>query len=211
VSAATETFWDKRSEKYDDRIRQHDSLYEKTLDRARSLLTDSDVVLDFACATGEWSLDLAASVARVHGIDSSARMIELAQRKAEDRQVQNVVFDRMDALDPRLAPESFSAIVGFNIFHLLDDPPAVLARLHDLLKPEGLLISKTPCLGEWNLFLRSLIVLAQRVGFVPTVRSFKFPELQSLVSRRFEILEVETWDAKSRTQWVVARKKGRAP
>ena len=41
-----ETFWDKRSKKYDDNVKKHDSLYEKTIDSTKSLLTNSDVVLD---------------------------------------------------------------------------------------------------------------------------------------------------------------------
>ena len=63
------TFWDKRSKKYDDDIKKHDSLYEKTIDSTESLLTNSDVVLDFACGSGEMSLDIAPHVQRVHGID----------------------------------------------------------------------------------------------------------------------------------------------
>ena len=41
-----ETFWDKRSKHYDDDIKKHDSLYDKTIDSTKSLLTSSDVVLD---------------------------------------------------------------------------------------------------------------------------------------------------------------------
>ncbi len=55
-----DTFWDKRSKNYDKRYKKKNySLYKKTIDRARLLLTNSDVVLDFACGTGEISLDIA--------------------------------------------------------------------------------------------------------------------------------------------------------
>ena len=63
------TFWDKRSKRYDENIKKHDSIYEKTINKTKSLLTDSDTLLDFACASGVMSLDLAPNVQRVHGID----------------------------------------------------------------------------------------------------------------------------------------------
>ncbi len=201
------TFWDKRSKKYDDDIKRHDSLYEKTIDSTKSLLTNSDVLLDFACASGEMSLDLAPHVQRVHGIDLSVNMIELANQKARDRQVDNIVFDQIDAFDQRLEGDSFSAIIAFSIFHLVDDVPKVLARLNDLLAAGGLLISQTPCLGERSWFLRSLIGLLKKLGIAPPILSLTIAELESLVSSSdFEISETKIWDEKMAVQWIVARK-----
>jgi len=202
-----ETFWDRRSKRYDDKVKKHDSLYEKTIHRTKSLLSGSDEVLDFGCASGEMSIDLAPDVQHIHGIDLSGKMIELANQKACDRQVANIRFDRMDAFDQRLAGDSFSAIIAFNIFHLLDDAPRVLARLNDLLAPGGLLVSQTPCLGEWSLFFRSLISVAQKLRLAPTIRGLTIAELESLVSSsHFEVLETKIWDEKYAVQWIVARK-----
>ena len=206
MSRLKATFWDKRSKHYDDNIKKHDFLYEKTIDSTKSLLTDSDVVLDFACASGEMSLDIAPHVQRVHGIDLSVKMIELANQKVRDRQVDNINFDQIDAFDQRLVSNSFSAIIAFNIFHLLDDPPKVLARLNDLLAEGGLLISQTPCLGERSWFFRSLIGLVQKLGLAPTILSLTIVELEALVaSSNFEIFESKIWDEKTMVQWIVAR------
>ncbi len=201
------TFWDKRARQYDNSVKKHDAVYEKTIDRTESLLSNSDVLLDFACASGEMSLDIAPSVQQVHGIDLSEKMIELANQKARDRQIDNIKFDQIDAFDPRLACNSFSAIIAFSIFHLLDDAPTVLARLHDLIATGGLLISQTPCLGERSWFFRSLISLAQKSGLAPTIRSLTIAELESLVSGgNFEIFQTEMWDEQNAIQWIVARK-----
>ncbi len=201
------TFWDKRSKKYDDNIKQHDSIYEQTIDSTKSLLTDSDVVLDFACASGEMSLDIAPHVQRVHGIDLSINMIELANQKARNRQVDNINFNSIDVFDPELESKSFSAIIAFSIFHLLDDAPKVLARLNDLLATGGLLISQTPCLGERSWLFRSLISLLQKFGLAPLILSLTTAELESLVSSsKFEIAETKMWDEKNAIQWIVARK-----
>ena len=201
------TFWDKRSKKYDDDIKKHDSIYVKTIERTKSLLTDSDVGLDFACASGELSLDIAIHVQQVHGIDLSVKMIELANQKARDRQVDNIIFNQIDVFDQRLESHSFSAIIAFNIFHLLNDLPRVLARLNDLLPTGGLLISQTPCLGERSWIFKSLISLAQKVGIAPLILSLTIAELESLVSSsNFEIFETKIWDEKNAVQWIVARK-----
>ena len=208
---ATAMFWDIRAQKYDDDIKRHDFLYARTIESTKSLLSNSDVVLDFACGSGEIGLDIARHAKQLHGIDASAKMIELANQKIRDRRVRNADFSHTDVFDPGLSESSFSAITAFNIFHLLDDIPVVLARLHNLLAPGGLMVSQTPCLGERNLLVRALIGLAERLGFAPPIRSLTSVELESLVSScGFEILENEVWDEKDAVQRVVARKGGGA-
>ena len=163
------TFWDGRAAKYDEDIRTHDSLYIRTITGTTSLLTNSDTVLDLGCGSEEIGLDIARHVQRVHGIDVSTKMIELANQKAHDRSVSNVefskadVFDRMlgDAFDRMLAEGSFSAVTAFNVFHLVDDIHGVLARLCDVLEPGGLLVSQTPCLGERNWLVRGYCQVGQ--------------------------------------------------
>lgn len=200
-------FWDKISKSYDENIKKHDAAYVELIDRTTSLLTNSDVVLDFACASGEMSLDIAPHVQRVHGIDLSAKMIALANQKVNDRQVKNVKFHQTDVFDEILARNSYSAVVAFNIFHLVDDASEALTRLNDLLVAGGMLISQTPCLGERNWLTRFLIGLAQKLGLAPPIRGFTIPELEALVSgSKFEIIETQMWDEKNAVQWIVARK-----
>jgi len=202
------TFWNKRSKRYDKDTKKHHSLYEKINDSTMSLLTNSDVVLDFACATGEISLNIAPHVKQVLGIDISEKMIALANKKARDRQAGNVNFNQIDAFDQTLESNSFSAILAFHIFHLVDDAPKVLTRLNDLLAPGGLLISQTPCLGERGWFFRSMISLAQKLRLAPPIRSLRISELESLVSStNFEIIETtKILYKKYSIQWIVAKK-----
>ena len=203
-----DVFWDKRSKKYDEEIKQHDSIYKKTINRTNSLLKDSDVVLDFACASGEMSLDIAPHVLRLHGIDLSGKMIEIANQKALDRKVENIKFSRIDVQDQSLTHKSFSAIVAFNIFHLVDDVSIILNRFYELLEDGGLLVSQTPCLGERGWLVRSLIGLAQRVGMAPPILNLTTSDLESIISGcNFEIVENEMWDDESKIQWLSARKK----
>ena len=179
----------------------------KTIDATKSRLSTSDIVLDFACASGKISLDLAQYVEHLYGIDVSSNMIELANQKAVNRRVGNVKFDQIDVFDQRLMYQSYAVVLAFNIFHLVEDCPGILARLKDLLLPDGLLISQTPCLGEWRFPKRSLVNLAQTLGLAPRIQGLKFAELETLIAAEgFEIIENATWDQKNRIQRVVARK-----
>ncbi len=204
----SDTFWDKKSKNYDKNIKKYNFVYKKTIDSARSLLTNSDVVLDFACGTGAISLDIAPHVQKVLGIDLSEKMIALANKKVRERHIDNASFSQIDAFDQRLESNSFSAILAFHIFHLVDDAPKVLTRLNDLLAPGGLLISQTPCLSERGWLFRSMIGLAQKLGVAPPIRNFRIPELESLVSStNFEIIETKILWEKYSDEWIAARKK----
>jgi len=146
-------------------------------------------------------------VQRLQGVDSSAKMIELANQKLRDYPVHNIIFTQTDLFDQRLESHSFSAIIAFNIFHLLDDPSKVFAQLHDLLTEEGLLISQTPCLHHRSFFFRSMISLAQKIKLAPKITSFTVEEMESFVSHSdFEILETKMWEKKNAVQWIVAKK-----
>lgn len=205
---ASSQFWDGRAESYDDGIRKHDGIYEQTISYTKSFLNSSDSVLDFGCASGEMSLDIAPHVQDAHGIDTSGKMIDLAGQKASDRQIRNTKFSQFDVFEPSLKAQSFSAILAFNIFHLVNDAEATLARLHDLLTPNGLLISQTPCLAGRAWLFKTLIGFAQRVGYAPKIRSFTPTELEGLVSaHRFEIVDSQMWDEANQVQWIVGRKR----
>ena len=200
-------FWDKKAEQYDAAIRKHDPPFDKTIARSRALLGSSDVVLDLGCGSGEFCVELAPSVQKIHGIDTSAGMIELARQKARDRRLDNATFDQGDLNDCDHPAGAFSAVIAFSILHLVDDAGIVLTGLGKLMKSGGLLISETPCLFDKNWLIRRLLVLTQKMGLIPTVRYFSSPELESLVSANgFEILESEAWDPKSLSRWIVARK-----
>jgi len=200
-------FWDRAARNYDAGSQDHDANYERRLEKLKSLLKPTDNVLDFACATGEIGLGVTPFVARVHGIDVSEGMIALANKKVAERGINNASFGQTDVFDPDIKGQSFSVILAFNIFHLLEDAPSVLARLHDILAPGGLLISSTPCLGNGNIFFRAMIRFGASMKLMPMVHSFKASEIERLVSeQKFEILESKPWDEKNTVRWILARK-----
>lgn len=134
-------------------------------------------------------------------------MIDLAAEKARDRSAANVTFDTTDLFDLPLNTHHYTAILAFNVFHLVEDVSAVLGRINSLLPAGGLLFSQTPCLGERGFLFKLFVGFAQKVKIAPPIRSLTFAELKSLLSNSgFEILDSEIWDEKDAVRQVVARK-----
>ena len=205
--AQSEAFWDKRSKAYEDNVGKPNPAREQRVARTKALLGESHVVLDFGCATGEMSLAIAPDVYQIQGIDLSREMIMAARRKTAERGIDNVRFDQMAAFDHRLDHNSFTAVIAFNVFHLVEDPKKVLAWLNDLLAARGLLIAQVPCLGDWGWVMRSMLGLAQKIGWAPTIHNFTVPEMEALVTdANFAITESKNYDARQVVQWIVAHK-----
>ena len=209
ISTMSAKFWDKRTQKYDDDIAKHGGVYMRTVERTKSLLSISDVVLDLGCASGEFSLDIAPCVQSVRGIDTSTNMIAMATQKASDRSVDNVAFDPNDIFDRSLDAHSYTGVLAFNFLHLVEeDIHAVLNRVNQLLPTGGLLISQTPCLGERGLLFRVFVDFAQKVKIAPPILSLTVPELEAQIAGAdFDIVESNEWDPKNAIHWIVARKR----
>ena len=96
-------------------------------------------VLDVGCGTGSLSVVMAKLGHPVTGIDLSPAMIALAVEKAHAAG-QQIDFRVMDASAPRFPTRSFDGLVCRHLLWALPDPPQVLQRWAQLLKPEGRLI-----------------------------------------------------------------------
>ncbi len=92
-------------------------------------------VLDFGCGAGTQVFDLAdKGVRRVVGLDIQAPLIADGQREAERRGVTDrVAFTT--ATD-----ETFDVVVSLDAFEHFSDPAAMLALMHDRLKPGGIVL-----------------------------------------------------------------------
>jgi len=120
----------------------------KIVERTKKYLSASSVVLDYGCATGSIALEMAGIAKEVRGIDISSNMIEIARRKADERNLKNIGFTRATIFDESLRQESFDVILSLSVLHLVENPTQVMGRINQLLKPGGVFISATPCLGR---------------------------------------------------------------
>lgn len=200
-----EKFWDRTAGNYNQEEKRDAKTLHLLVQRSKSYLNPTDTVLDFGCATGLASVALSESVQAIHAIDFSSKMIEIAKATAQQS---NIDYIHATIFDERLQPGSYDAIVGFYILHLVDDPTAALTRIHSLLKPDGLFISATPCMGGKPL-LSGIFSLFSKIGIVPRIHPFKIADLERLLTiERFEITENQLLPGTSNQYFMVAKKAG---
>lgn len=205
-------FWDKAAEKYaKSSIGDIDS-YEYTLGRTKSYLKESDHMLEVGCGTGSTALLLSGSVAHITASDLSGNMIAIAGSKAREQGVSNVRFIASDMFGDSIGQDTYDVVLALNLLHLIEDTPAVMKRLSDLVNPGGYLISKTVCKpGKGTPFKLRLMLMAlpamQWFGKAPFVKFMEIRELESHVTRAgFKIVETGNHPAAPPSRYIVARK-----
>ncbi|QTH42753.1 class I SAM-dependent methyltransferase [Cohnella sp. LGH] len=202
----SERFWDKTASQYDQIEMKDGQTYLQIIQRTKAYLEISNVVLDYGCGTGSISNEISEDVKEIHAIDLSSNMIAIAEKKANERNVANIHYTHTTIFDERYKAGSLDVILAFHVLHLLEDEQIVLQRINELLKPGGLFISATPCVGE-KILLRNLLFLAGRVGLMPSIRSFNIRNLINTIENgNFSIVESECLKKSSREYFVVARK-----
>ena len=152
------------------------------------------------------SNEIAGDVKEIRAVDISSKMIEIAKLKAEKRNIENIEYAQTSLFDEGYPPGSFDVILAFYILHLVDDAPEVMQRIHALLKPGGLMISATPCMGEMS-FQRFLLALLSKFGLVPKIRPFKSDDLEGLITTgNLEIIDKECLQKSTAQYFFVAKK-----
>lgn len=203
----SEQFWDKQAERFAQEGDGDDATFNTAVALSQKYLNQSDIVLDFGCATGSLAFAIAGQVQTVEGVDISSKMIAFAQQKAAQRQLANVHFAQATILNMPYAAESFDVILAFNVLHLLEEAQSALRSMNQLLKPDGLFISTTPCLGEKGVLFTAVFSLMSKTGLAPQITKFKSAELQNLISSNgFQIEERKIVSPEYSETLLVARK-----
>ncbi len=204
---SSEKFWDRAASTYDQEEKRDEQIYVKLIEKTKQYLKSSDTVLDYGCGTGLIANELAGHVKMIHAIDISSKMIEIARQKAAERKIENIEYAQATISNPQFKPGSFDVILVFYLLHLLEDTQLVMPRIHELLKPGGLVISVTPCLGEELTFLKVFLSLGSKLGIIPRLKSYKISELEaSFAPGNFEIIASECLHPKGQQCFIVARK-----
>jgi ubiquinone/menaquinone biosynthesis C-methylase UbiE len=183
-------FWNKIARKYANDPIKDMAGYERTVERTRGMLGPSATVLEIGCGTGTTALKLAPSVSSIVGADVSSEMIAIAREKATAQGCHNATFTVASADQVPGADGSYDAVLAFSVLHLISARQATVGRIHALLKPGGLFISKTPCLSEMNLLIRYAVPVARLIGKAPSVSFFSGLELAAeIAGAGFTIIE----------------------
>ncbi|MBN1995325.1 MAG: class I SAM-dependent methyltransferase [Anaerolineae bacterium] len=171
-------------------------------------LQNGDTVLDYGCGTGAIALKFANTVKAIHGIDTAGKMIEVAQRKAVEGNIENVDFAQSTIFDEELKSESFDVVLAWGILHLVDNWQEVIKRIHQLLKPGGHLISATECLGEKKSAITSLLSFLMKIGIFPIgLKFFTVSELENAITGvDFQIVQTEIMTDNPISCFIAAKK-----
>jgi 2-polyprenyl-3-methyl-5-hydroxy-6-metoxy-1,4-benzoquinol methylase len=203
----SEKFWDRIANLYEKQPIKDEQAFLHTIENINKYLKSSDIVLDFACGTGTNSIEIADNVKEIHAIDISSKMLTHAKRKVDIRKIKNIYFSKIMIYEESLNEQQFDVILAFNILHLLEDIPNIIQRINKLLKPGGLLISTTACMGEKKAFLSFFMLLLSKLGIIPYLNFLKTSELEALIANRnFQIIETDHLPHSPSNYFIVAKK-----
>jgi len=192
-----QNFWDKQATRYDETEKQFEPVYRGIIARTKEYLNANDKILDYGCATGTKTLELAEGIRHIHGLDISASMVNVAMRKKNEANAGNVSFSQGEIFTADLEEASFDKVIAFGIIHLLEDSENVIQRIYKLLKPGGLFISTTACFRERmaakNRLGFTISLLMKRLGIFPLhLNMFKTSDIEQLInSQDFNIVKAE--------------------
>lgn len=206
---SSQKFWDKIAPRYAKSPIKDEESYQKKLAVTQEYFRPNWSVLEFGCGTGGTAILHAPFVNNILAIDISGKMLEIAEHKARDAGIENILFQQgtLDSLE--LEPESFDAVLGLNILHLLDDVEAAVCRVKELLKPDGIFVSSSALIADLGLHWRLLIPVMQVLGFAPKVNSFGKQELVSILTNAGFSVEYQ-WQPRKESMFLVARKQEQA-
>ncbi|WP_425038569.1 class I SAM-dependent methyltransferase [Primorskyibacter sp. S187A] len=200
------SFWDKAAAKYARRPIADPAAYDAKIARVRALLHAEDRMLEIGCGTGSTALRLAEHVAELTATDISGRMIDIAEEKRASADVSNLTFVRADAT-ARLPGAPFDIITAFSMLHLVEDVPSVLGAVYDQLKPGGLFMSKTVCLGDAGRPLRIFVRALGIIGIAPPVTILSRAELShALVRAGFDLVECRYFGKGRLNPFIIAQR-----
>lgn len=199
-------FWDKIAERYAKKPVADEADYQKKLRLTREYFRPTMKVLELGCGTGSTALAHAPYVKHIQAIDISSKMIEIARSKAEAMNVTNVTFERSTIDEFSVPNQTYDAVLGLSILHLLDNKEAVIARVHRMLKSGGIFVTSTMCLGDTMRFFKFIGPIGKFFGLMPLVKVFTFDELAvSFTDAGFDI-DYQWQPGKGKAAFFVARR-----
>jgi ubiquinone/menaquinone biosynthesis C-methylase UbiE len=200
-------FWNKLADKYSRRPISDEAAYQKKLEATREYFQPDMEVLEIGCGTGTTAIAHAPFVGHIRATDLSTRMVEIAKDKAKAAGIDNVTFEALsvDALD--VPDASIDVVMAHNVLHLLEDKEQVIAAVHQMLRPGGVFVSSTACIGDMMFPLRLIIPVGRFLRMFPLVKVFSVAELKdSLENAGFEI-NYEWQPKKSAAAFIICRKR----
>jgi len=123
------TFWDFCASFYDFAERRNAQAYNAMVKTVRDAIPDGASVLEVAAGTGSISLGIAGKVKNVLCTDISLKMLTVARKKAEKRNVKNIDFGNVNIFCINRPDGAFDVVIAGQVLHLINEPEKAAAEL----------------------------------------------------------------------------------
>lgn len=171
-------FWDRIANNYAKQPIKDEAAYQKKLMHTQQYFSNESRVLEFGCGTGTTAVHHAPLVRHIYATDISAKMLEIAKRRANDANVSNISFQQTGLMEFK-DNGSWDVILGMSILHLLKDRKEHIQRAYDLLKPGGVFISSTACIADMSTVFKWIAPLFRWSQIMPKVHVFNSEQLRA--------------------------------
>lgn len=101
------------------------------------VINPNDVVMDFGCGPGFYTIELTKKAKMVVAVDLSSEMLKKAQNKAAKARVENIQFLQSDGKKLQLDDGSADSILLVTVYHEISENEAVLKEFSRILKHSG--------------------------------------------------------------------------
>ncbi len=172
-------FWNRIANYYAKKPVADEASYQKKLAVTQRYFRPEMKILEFGCGTGSTAIVHAPYVSHYQAIDVSPKMIEIARNKLSHTKINNLSFSIAALEEFQVANESLDAVLGLSILHLLNDRDDAIRRVYTMLKPGGIFVSSTVCVGETMPFFRFIAPIGKFLGLMPLVKVFTRQELEN--------------------------------
>jgi 2-polyprenyl-3-methyl-5-hydroxy-6-metoxy-1,4-benzoquinol methylase len=186
-----------------------EAAYEEKLQLTRDYFRPDMDVFEFGCGTGYTAIVHAPYVKHIQSIDISSNMIEIAQSKAEAENIGNVTFQCLGIDEFNVPDNSFDAVLGLNVVHLMENIDEVFPRVHKLLKPEGVFITSTPCISIMIPLFKIIAPLGKFLGLLPTINDVSVGGLERSLKKSGFGIDCQWQPETKKSVFIVAKKLGR--
>ncbi len=202
-------FWNKRAKTYDEQVLSiYENAYKKTVKNSIAFLKKEDKVFEIGCGTGVATIPLSKYVKEITATDISANMIQKARKKAKEKLRENITFYKGELTQMEIDPESYDVVVAYNVLLYMKDQEEVIEKIHEILKPGGIFLSATDCLGR-NLskdsvkkFWKSKLHKMPYVAFQTPINL-----KQNIQEKGFEVIEAINFHKNPPNIFIAAKKK----
>ena len=98
-------------------------------------------------------------------------------------------------------------VMAFYVLHFFEELDAVFSRIHDLLKPGGVFVFETACLGDKNKTTGQFLRFIGHLGLIPKINLLTTKQLeQALDQAGFKLVE-KTMFSQSNAEYTFFAKK----